>query len=81
MYAGECMVVQNVADGVNQVCVELSHAALSLSGEYGQRAGKGRAFSRSFPFHCNLHMHAHVCEQMMEGVFTAIKQKLLQMSR
>lgn len=37
-YAGECLVERNIADEVNQVSLELSHAALSLSGDQGQRA-------------------------------------------
>lgn len=36
-----CMVEQNVADEVNQVSLELSHAALSLSGDHRLRVGKG----------------------------------------
>lgn len=50
--ASVCLVEHNIADEVNQVSLELSHAALSLSGDHGLRAGRGCVSSRSFLLHC-----------------------------
>lgn len=62
--AGVCLVEQNVADEVNQVSLELSHAALSLSGDHGLRAGRGLVSSRSSLPHCT--RFAYVCAILSE---------------
>ena len=54
----KCTVERNVADEVNQVSLELSHAALSLSGERGRRAWRGEERGGVFPQgrpHASLH--------------------------
>lgn len=52
VFASVYPVEENVADGENQVSLELSHAALSLSVDHGLRMGRGRASSRSSLLHC-----------------------------
>ena len=56
------MVEQNVADKVNQVSLELSHAALSLSGDHRLRVGRGRDSSRSSLLHRTRFAYACVSE-------------------
>lgn len=55
-------VKENVADGVNQVSSELSHAALSLSGECGLRVGRGCVSSRSSLPHCTHFACGSTCQ-------------------
>lgn len=52
VFASVYPVEENVADGENQVFLELSHAALSLSGDHGLRMGRGCVSSRSSLPHC-----------------------------
>lgn len=66
MFAGVCLVEQMLLMEVNQVSSELSHAALSLSGDHGLRAGRGRVSSRSSLLHRTHFAYACPCAFVSE---------------